>query len=166
MFVTSKYASSKDNVSELILKGLGGAENISDVDCCATRLRVTVKASDKVNDSYLKKLGYRDVTYKDIVILLRAPKAAGTVYQRILQSEGIPAAVDTGDGYFSAWEIQIMVSMLHVVDNPLQDIPLLAVMKAPFFDFSEDELAILRMLHPKDYFYHCVTQAAEIDVEL
>ena len=109
--------------------------------------------------------GYRNITWRDIVILLRAPKAAGTVYQRILQSEGIPAAVDTGDGYFSAWEIQIMVSMLHVVDNPLQDIPLLAVMKAPFFDFSEDELATLRMLHPKDYFYHCVTQAAEIDVE-
>ena len=126
-------------------------------------IKKLMQESAQVYDKRMQR--YRNITWRDIVILLRAPKAAGTVYQRILQSEGIPAVVDTGDGYFSAWEIQIMVSMLHVVDNPLQDIPLLAVMKAPFFDFSEDELALLRMLHPKGYFYHCVAQAAAMDLD-
>ncbi|MBO5429838.1 MAG: PD-(D/E)XK nuclease family protein, partial [Peptococcaceae bacterium] len=106
---------------------------------------------------------YRNITWRDIVILLRAPKAAGTVYQRMMQEQGIPAAVDTGDGYFSAWEIQIIVSILHVIDNPLQDIPLLAVMKAPFFAFDEDELANLRMALPKGYFYDCAVNALETD---
>ena len=113
---------------------------------------------------YDKRLqSYRNITWRDIVILLRAPKAAGTVYQRMMQEQGIPAAVDTGDGYFSAWEIQIIVSILHVIDNPLQDIPLLAVMKAPFFAFDEDELANLRMALPKGYFYDCAVNALETD---
>ena len=80
---------------------------------------------------------YRAVTWRDMVVLLRAPKAAGSVYARIMKEAGIPAAVDTGDGYFSAWEIQIMLALLHIVDNPLQDIPLLAVLRAPFFAFAE-----------------------------
>ena len=106
---------------------------------------------------------YRDVTWRDMVVLLRAPKAAGTVYARILKEAGIPAAVDTGDGYFSAWEIQIVLSMLHIIDNPLQDLPLLAVLKAPFFHFSEEELAQLRLLMPKGYFYGCLQKTAELD---
>lgn len=104
--------------------------------------------------------GYRTVTWRDIVVLLRAPKSAGTVYARMMKEQGIPAAVDTGDGYFSAWEIQVMIALLHIIDNPLQDIPLLAVLKAPFFRFTEDELAQMRMVAPGAYYYQCVEQSA------
>lgn len=107
--------------------------------------------------------GYRDITWRDMVVLLRSPKAAGSVYARILKEAGIPAAVDTGDGYFSAWEIQIVLSMLHITDNPLQDLPLLAVLKAPFFRFSDEELAQMRMLSMKGYYYHCIEKAADIE---
>lgn len=107
--------------------------------------------------------GYRDITWRDMVVLLRSPKAAGSVYARILKEAGIPAAVDTGDGYFSAWEIQIVLSMLHITDNPLQDLPLLAVLKAPFFRFSDEELAQMRMLSMKGYYYHCMEKAADIE---
>ncbi len=113
---------------------------------------------------YDKRLqGYRNITWRDVVVLLRAPKAAGTVYARMMKEAGIPAAVDTGDGYFTAWEIQIVTSLLHIIDNPLQDIPLLAVMKAPFFGFNEEELAQLRLLKAKTQFYHCVALAAETE---
>ena len=107
--------------------------------------------------------GYRDITWRDMVVLLRSPKAAGSVYAQILKEAGIPAAVDTGDGYFAAWEIQIVLSMLHIIDNPLQDLPLLAVMKAPFFHFSEEELAQMRLLEPRGYYYNCVRKAADPD---
>jgi len=111
---------------------------------------------------YDKKLQqYRAAAWRDIVVLLRAPKAAGAVYARMLKEAGIPAAVDVGDGYFSAWEVQIVLSLLHIIDNPLQDIPLMAVLKAPFVQFTEDELAQLRMLVPKGYFYHCLEQATQ-----
>lgn len=53
-----------DNVSALILEGLGGRENLSDLDCCATRLRVTVKNAKKVNDTLLKQSGASGVIHK------------------------------------------------------------------------------------------------------
>lgn len=53
-----------DTVSALILRGLGGKENLSDVDCCATRLRVTVKNADKVDDASLKASGASGVIHK------------------------------------------------------------------------------------------------------
>lgn len=112
----------------------------------------------QVYDKHLQQ--YRDITWRDMVVLLRSPKAAGTVYARILKEASIPAAVDTGDGYFSAWEIQVVLSVLHIIDNPLQDLPLVAVLKAPFAAFTEEELARLRMLAPKGYFYQCLEQAA------
>ncbi len=55
---------SSDSVSPLILMGLGGKDNISDVDCCATRLRVTVNDPEKVNDSLLKQSGASGVIHK------------------------------------------------------------------------------------------------------
>lgn len=59
-----KSESRKDIVSALILKGLGGKENLSDVDCCATRLRVTVKDPELVEDSLLKESGASGVIHK------------------------------------------------------------------------------------------------------
>lgn len=55
---------SSDSVSALIVKGLGGKDNISDIDCCATRLRITVFSSDKVNDDVLKSTGASGVIHK------------------------------------------------------------------------------------------------------
>lgn len=56
--------SQDDQVSAMILKGLGGEENLSDLDCCATRLRVTVKDASKVNESLLKSSGAAGVIIK------------------------------------------------------------------------------------------------------
>ena len=111
-----------------------------------------VNQKEQVYDKHLQQ--YRDITWRDIVVLLRSPKTTGTVYARILKEAGIPAALDAGDGYFSAWEIQIVLSMLHIIDNPLQDLPLLAVLKAPFFQFQEEELALLRLQAPNTYFFN------------
>ena len=59
-----KNASAEDQVSEGILRGLGGKKNISDVDCCATRLRCTVHKSELVNDAILKATGASGVVHK------------------------------------------------------------------------------------------------------
>lgn len=62
--IGSASDSSFDRVSALILRGLGGKENISDIDCCATRLRITVENSDIVNDNMLKESGASGVIHK------------------------------------------------------------------------------------------------------
>ena len=55
---------SEDPVSEAITRGLGGKKNISDVDCCATRLRCTIHDASRVNDSILKATGASGVVHK------------------------------------------------------------------------------------------------------
>ena len=55
---------SKDAISEMITEGLGGKKNISDVDCCATRLRITVYDTERVNDEILKQTGSRGIVKK------------------------------------------------------------------------------------------------------
>ncbi len=89
--------------------------------------------------------GYRPIKYSDIVILGRAIKhgwAEGIV--NTLLNRGIPAFADAGDGYFSVREIQVILSFLKIIDNPLQDIPMAAVMLSYFGNFSAEELAVIR----------------------
>ena len=81
----------------------------------------------------IKKLDeYRDVKYKDIVILLRATKNWAEVFLDELGSEGIPVYADTGTGYFESIEIRTIMSLLKVIDNPLQDVPMIAVLKITY----------------------------------
>ncbi|MCG6171535.1 hypothetical protein, partial [Anoxybacillus sp. LAT_11] len=73
-----------------------------------------------------------------------------------LQAQGIPAAADLSSGYFQATEISIMLSLLKVIDNPYQDIPLAAVLRSPLFRFDENELAMIRLADPKGTFYEAL----------
>lgn len=60
----TKTAAADDPVSEAITRGLGGKQNISDVDCCATRLRITVNDASKVRDEIIKQTGSRGIVKK------------------------------------------------------------------------------------------------------
>ena len=102
------------------------------------------------------------LTYKDIVILLRSMSGWAETYQKVFEQEGIPLIVSSKTGYFSATEVQTVLSLLRVLDNPCQDIPLAAVMKSYFGKFSSDELAQIRAEYPNMPFYQCVEQFAQI----
>ena len=96
---------------------------------------------------------YRDVRYKDIVILLRATKNWAEIFLDELGSEGIPVYADTGSGYFESIEIRTIMSLLKVIDNPLQDVPMIALLRSPIVGFTAEELSDLRLLHKNLYFY-------------
>ena len=83
---------------------------------------------------------YRRASYGDIVILLRSLTGKVETYLDVLTAEGIPACAPAS-GYFDALEVRMILSMLQIIDNPLQDIPLAAVMKSPMGNFGADELA-------------------------
>ena len=104
---------------------------------------------------------YRELQYRDIVILLRATRNWAEVFMEELGLEGIPAFADTGTGFFKTTEVQVMLSLLQVIDNPLQDIPLLAVLRSPIFSFTTDELAEVRLADRKADIYHALCQLAE-----
>jgi len=88
---------------------------------------------------------YRPLEYRDIVILLRTTRRWAEVFVEEFSNQGIPVFADTGTGFFKTVEVQVILSLLQVIDNPLQDIPLLAVLRSPFVGFSTDELAELRL---------------------
>ena len=85
--------------------------------------------------------GYRVAEYRDMVILLRSTTGWTETFLSVLMNEGIPAYAESRMGYFNTPEVETMLSLLSIIDNPMQDIPLAAVLKAPFIGVSDVELA-------------------------
>ncbi|MDU7952938.1 MAG: helicase-exonuclease AddAB subunit AddA [Clostridium sp.] len=110
---------------------------------------------------------YRPVTYKDIVILLRATKNWSEVFLDELGAEGIPVYADTGSGYFESIEIRTIMSLLKVIDNPMQDIPLIALLRSPIMSFSAEDLTNIRLVDKDKYFYENIISISkeEFDCE-
>lgn len=104
-----------------------------------------------------KDLGeYRKVQYKDIVILLRSTANWATVFMEELKENLIPSYADTGSGYFETLEIKTMLSLLQIIDNPRQDIPLIAVMRSPIASFTPEELIDIRIKDKDVEFYEAL----------
>ena len=107
--------------------------------------------------------GPRPLQYGDIAILLRSGNAVGPAYRRVLAEQGIPVAAVQGGDYFASVEVSTLVSMLAVLDNPHQDIPLIAVLRSPAFGFSADALSAIRGADRQSDFYTALKAAAETD---
>lgn len=112
-----------------------------------------------IQDKESKK--YRPVEYRDIVILLRTTSKWADVFVEELMNQSIPAFADTGAGFFKTVEVQVILSLLQIIDNPLQDIPLLAVLRSPIASFTTDELAELRLADRKGLLYDALRTLAE-----
>lgn len=103
---------------------------------------------------------YRSIQYSDIVILMRSVKSSAPLYLEEFSRMAIPAYAEIGTGYLGAQEIQIMLALLKLIDNPRQDIPLAAVLRSPIIGLTPDELADIRIALPKGDFYNAVRLAA------
>ena len=88
-----------------------------------------------------KRSTYRIAEYKDMVILLRSLSGWAEEFVSVFMNEGIPAYAERKTGYFSAIEVETILSMLNIIDNPMQDIPLAAVLKSPIGMVTDEELA-------------------------
>ncbi len=112
----------------------------------------------KVTDKATGEL--RPARYQDIVILLRTNAGWDEDFKSILKEEGIPSHVASKTGYFAAKEIQSVLQLLRILDNPMQDIPLYGVMKSYFGGFEEEEIARMRALvkEKKKGLYFCLKE--------
>ena len=88
--------------------------------------------------------GMRPARYSDMVILLRTNSGWDEEFQSVLEGEGIPVHITARTGYFAATEVQELLQLLRVLDNPRQDIPLFGVMRSVFGGFTEEEIALIR----------------------
>ena len=103
----------------------------------------------------------RPVVYRDFCVLLRSANRPAHDYVRELNALGIPAWADTAGGFFEAYEVGIALSLLQVIDNPSQDIPLLSVMMSPVYGFTADDMAKIRISARKGRLYPAVAAAAK-----
>lgn len=103
----------------------------------------------------------RPVKFSDMVILLRTTSGWDEEFKKVLEGEGIPVYITSKTGYFAAVEVQELLQLLRVLDNPLQDIPLFGVMKSVFGGFGEEEIAQIRSLDRKISLFDAVCMCAE-----
>lgn len=100
-----------------------------------------------------KKLGgkgdYRIAGFGDMVILLRSLSGWAEDFVNVLMNEGIPAYAERKTGYFNALEVETVLSMLNIIDNPMQDISLAAVFKSPVGGVTDEEMAHLMAVWKK-----------------
>lgn len=137
---------------------------------CEARLVASkiAKLLDK-KDPYMvydrKVEGYREARYSDIVILFRATKSYANIFCEELLQFGIPVYADTGSGYFKTVEIQIIMSLLSIIDNPIQDIPLLSVLRSSIGGFSAEELSDIRLVDRTSSMYDALLAITKLEGE-
>ena len=122
-------------------------------------------ACGKVTDKETGEL--RSPQYRDIVILSRSVASWGNTVSQVLKDCDIPAHVESNTGYFSSYEIQVILSMLRILDNPLQDIPMAAVLASPIVGLDDEELAQIKAFYPGESFAQAALRAmaGEADYE-
>lgn len=90
---------------------------------------------------------------EDMAVLMRSPGPRLRHYLRAMAEEGVPCAVQESEDFFASMEVAVVYSFLQILDNPRQDVPLIAVLRSPVFGFSPDRLAVIRGRHPQGDFY-------------
>ena len=132
----------EDDATELYLvKG----DNEYEAQVAAEKIKELIDSKYQVFDKNTKQM--RDIQYRDIVILLRSPggkTSGGKTYVQSLAKLGIPAYSPESNGFFANAEINILLSFLKIIDNPLQDIHFVATMRN-IYGFSDSDIAAVKV---------------------
>ena len=128
----------------------------------ANKIKELVENKFQVWDRKQEK--YRDIKYKDIVILLRSTSNLAPIYEQELINLEIPTFSDSSQEYLESIEIQTIMSLLKIIDNPIQDIPLVTVLRSYIGKFTDNDLIQIRLSDKNDNFYTCMEKAV-VDVE-
>ena len=130
-------------------------ENLEDIEIEAKF--VAKKIEELIDSKYqvydLKAQKYRDIKYRDIAILLRSTKAKAPIFEKELIEKDIPVYSDMSSEYIDTMEIQTILSLLKIIDNPMQDIPLVTVMRSSIGKFTDNELVEIRLADQHSDFY-------------
>ena len=140
-------------------------ERIEDVELearfVANKIKEMIDSKFQVYDN--KKQIFRDVTYKDIVILLRSPSAIAPTYEQEILKHEMPVFSDSSNQYLDSIEIETIMALLKIIDNPTLDIPLTTVLRSNIAGFTDNDLVEIRLVDKYSNFYTCM-QKAKIQV--
>ncbi len=128
---------------------------------CAKRIAELIDSGAQIFDGGK----YRKITYKDICIISRNVKDNSIILNAVLSDYGIPVYAENTGSYFLSREVEIMLSMLSVIDNPYQDLPLISVLRSVIFNISSEELAKIRSYDKKKSYYDAIVACSETDTD-
>lgn len=128
----------------------------------ANKIKSLVESHFQVFDRKIN--GFRDIQYKDIIILLRSTKVNAPIFEEEIINLGMPVFSESSQEYLDSIEIQTIMSLLKIIDNPIQDIPLVTVLRSHIGNFTDDELVEIRLSDKYDNFYTAM-QKARINVK-
>ena len=170
----------QDLKAEIDILNLDEEENIEDIDeeeterledieieaeFVAQRIKELIDNKFQVYD--VKKQEKRDIQYKDIVVLLRATKQSAPIFEKAIQNKNISVFSDSSAEYLESVEIQTIIDLLKIIDNPLQEIPLVAVMRSSIGKFTDNDLVKIRLSDKYDNFYNTMLKSQnDVDDEL
>ena len=126
---------------------------------------VAKKIKELIDSNYMvfdKKMGYRKVTYKDIVVLLRSPKMSAPIFEKEISNLNMPVFSDVSSEFLESMEIQTIMCLLKIIDNPMQDIPLVTVLRSSIGGFTDNELVEIRGNDKKISFYESLKNKYEL----
>ena len=123
----------------------------------ANKIKKLVDSHFQVFDRKIN--GFRDIQYKDIVILLRSTKTNAPIFEEEMMNLGMSIFSESSQAYLDSIEIQTMMSLLKIIDNPIQDIPLVTVLRSHIGNFTDDELVEIRLSDKYDNFYTAMQKA-------
>ncbi len=156
-----------DPDAELILVSGSGSDIENEAIAVAKKIKDLVNGNHYINS---KDGTQRKICYKDIVILTRAIKGRVEVFSDVFGRMDIPLVTPSKTGFFGALEIVSLLNVLMIIDNPLQDIPLVSVLKSAIFSFSDDELVSIKYFDEEnrtaDFYYLLKKYSENNDNEL
>lgn len=125
----------------------------------ANKVNELLKSGIEVYD---KKQGQREISYRDIAILLRSTSNTAPIYEKELSELNLPVFSDYSSTYLESIEIETIMSLLKIIDNPLQDIPLVTVLRSIIGNFSDDDLIEIRLADRRCSFYEAMLKSRTI----
>ncbi len=159
---TWKETNGDENDSE---EEIERVENIElEAKFVANRIKELVENKFQIYDA--KKQEKRDIKYKDIVVLLRSTKEPAPIFEKEILNLGMPVFSDSSAEYLESIEIQTIMSLLKIIDNPLQEIPLVAVMRSMIGGFTDNDLVEIRLSDKYDNFYNTILKSKQSVSEL
>ena len=144
-------------------------EHIEDIELearfVASKIKEMIDSKFKVYDS--KKQEFRNITYKDIVILLRSTATTAPIYEQEILKLQMPVFSDSSSQYLDSIEIETMMALLRIIDNPVNDIPLITVLRSNIGGFTDNDLVDIRLCDKYSNFYTCLQKArVQVDEKL
>jgi len=134
-------------------------------DCVLEAKFVANKIKELIQSNYMvydKKRGYRKITYKDICVLLRATSKLAPIYETEIAKLNLPVFSDSSGTYLDSMEVQTIMALLKCINNPMQDIPFVTVLRSEIGGFNDNELIEIRLADKEKSFYEAILKARMI----